>query len=115
MTTTNEVTAPARAGVDATDAEILEVMRASHERRLEREGIPMFIGLVDERGTIPDAASDAQRAEGTALAAIVERYHEALAPWARPDDEGALINAMQLASYTHFDGAAGRTDQEEQR
>ncbi|MGF2950063.1 hypothetical protein [Microbacterium alcoholitolerans] len=83
--------------------DIVGLMRACHDRRLEREGIPMVLGLADERGTaIPTAASGAQRAEGTAFLEVLDRYRDALVPWARPDDEGAVITAMQVLAYTHF-------------
>jgi len=82
--------------------DIVGLMRACHDRRLEREGIPMVLGLADERGPIPVAASDAQRAEGTAFLAVLDQYREALVPFARVDDEGAVITTMQVLAYTHF-------------
>lgn len=82
--------------------DIVGLMRACHDRRLEREGIPMVLGIADERAAIPVAPSPAQRAEGEAYAAVFDRYAEALVPWARPDDEGAVITAMQVVAYTHF-------------
>lgn len=91
--------------------DIVGLMRACHDRRLEREGIPMVLGLADERGPIPVAGSDAQRAEGTAFLAVLDRYREALVPFARVDDEGAVITAMQVLAYTHFaPGAAPLVD-----
>ncbi|WP_341935782.1 hypothetical protein MRBLWO14_001453 [Microbacterium sp. LWO14-1.2] len=86
--------------------DIVGLMRACHDRRLEREGIPMVLGLADERGTpIPVAGSAAQRAEGRDFLAVLDRYRDALVPWARDEDEGAVITAMQVLAYTHF--AAG--------
>ena len=82
--------------------DIVGLMRACHDRRLEREGIPMVLGLADERGPIPVAGSEAQRAEGQELLAVLDRYREALVPWARDEDEGAVITAMQVLAYTHF-------------
>lgn len=82
--------------------DIVGLMRACHDRRLEREGIPMVLGLADERGQIPVAGTPAQRAEGAAFADVFDRYAEALVPFARPDDEGAVITAMQVVGYTHF-------------
>ncbi|BDZ54457.1 hypothetical protein [Agromyces marinus] len=91
--------------------DIVGLMRACHDRRLEREGIPMVIGLADERGAVPTAGSEAQLAEGRAYADVFERYSAALVPWARNDDEGAVITAMQVVAYTHFaPGAAPVTD-----
>lgn len=91
--------------------DIVGLMRACHDRRLEREGIPMVLGLADERGPIPVAASDAQRDEGIAFLAVLDRYRDALVPFARVDDEGAVITAMQVLAYTHFaPGAAPITD-----
>lgn len=82
--------------------DIVGLMRACHDRRLEREGIPMVLGLADERGPIPVAGSEAQRAEGQELLAVLDRYRDALVPWARDEDEGAVITAMQVLAYTHF-------------
>jgi hypothetical protein len=82
--------------------DIVGLMRACHDRRLEREGIPMVLGLADERGPIPIAGSAAQRAEGEAFLSVLDRYREALVPFARVDDEGAVITAMQVLAYTHF-------------
>lgn len=82
--------------------DIVGLMRACHDRRLEREGIPMVLGIADERGPIAVAADAAQLAEGTAFADVFDRYAEALVPFARDDDEGAVITAMQVVAYTHF-------------
>lgn len=87
--------------------DIVGLMRACHDRRLEREGIPMVLGLADERGPIPAAPSETQRAEGAAYLAVLDRYREALVPFARADDEGAVITAMQVLAYTHFAPGAG--------
>jgi hypothetical protein len=86
--------------------DILGLMRACHDRRLEREGIPMVLGLADERSAIPVNASDDQRAEGDRLADVFDHYSEALVPFARNDDEGAVITAMQVLAYTHFSPGA---------
>jgi hypothetical protein len=91
--------------------DIVGLMRACHDRRLEREGIPMVLGFVDERGPIPATTDAAQLAEGAAFVEVFDRYSAALVPWARDDDEGAVITAMQVLAYTHFaPGAAPITD-----
>lgn len=82
--------------------DITGLMRACHDRRLEREGIPMVLGLADERGPIAANRDAAQRDEGAAFAEVLDRYRAALVPFARPDDEGAVITAMQVLAYTHF-------------
>lgn len=82
--------------------DITGLMRACHDRRLEREGIPMVLGLADERRPLPANTDAAQLAEGAAFAAVLDRYAEALVPFARRDDEGAVITAMQVLAYTHF-------------
>ncbi len=79
------------------------IMRACHARNLEREGIPMVLGLVDERHSIPRNADAAQLAEGAALAGALTAYHRELVPFARDDDEGALITAMQVVAFTRFE------------
>lgn len=82
--------------------DIVGLMRACHDRRLEREGIPMVLGLADERAPLPAGAGASQLTEGLAFADVFDRYAAALVPWARDDDEGAVITAMQVLAYTHF-------------
>ncbi len=113
------VTGPATHEGEPTAAQLLAegditgLMRACHERRLEREGIPMVLGLADERGPLPVNSNAAQLAEGATFAAVFERYSAALVPFARIDDEGAVITAMQVLAYTHFaPDAAPITDSE---
>lgn len=84
------------------NGDIIGLMRACHDRRLEREGIPMVLGFVDERRSIPVNTDPAQRAEGQAFLDVFDAYSAALVPWARDDDEGAVITAMQVLAYTHF-------------
>ena len=92
------------------------LLRACHDRRLEREGIPMVLGLADERGEIPVSTSAEQRGEGAALAEQRDRYVAALVPWARENDESAIITATQVLAFTHFDpGAAGAVRTEPSR
>lgn len=91
--------------------DIVGLMRACHDRRLEREGIPMVLGFADERRAIPVNSNAAQRAEGVAFADVFDRYSAALVPFARDEDEGAVITAMQVLAYTHFaPGARPITD-----
>ncbi|GAA1584474.1 hypothetical protein [Leucobacter aridicollis] len=93
--------------------DIVGLMRACHDRRLEREGIPMVIGLVDERGSIPVVADAPQRGEGAEFARILDEYSAVLTPWGEDLDEGSLITAMQVLAYTHFaPGAAPLQDPE---
>ena len=84
------------------EGDIVGLMRACHDRRLEREGIPMILGIADERGSIPPAPDSSQLAEGRAFAEVFDRYSAALVPWARDEDEGAVITAMQVLAFTHF-------------
>ena len=101
---------PTAAELLAAD-DIVGLMRACHDRRLEREGIPMVLGFVDETREIPANTDAAQLAEGAAFAEVFDRYSAALVPWAREDDEGAVITAMQVLAYTHFaPGARPITD-----
>ena len=53
--------------------DIVGLMRACHERRLEREGIPMVLGLTDERGRIPANRSADQVEEGARFADVFDR------------------------------------------
>lgn len=94
--------------------DIQGVFRAGHERRLEREGIPMILGIADERGSVPVVEDAPQRAEGAALERVAEDYFQRLTPWARADDEGAVITTLQVLAMTHF-RAASMPSQEEAR
>lgn len=101
---------PTAAELLAAD-DIVGLMRACHDRRLEREGIPMVLGFVDETREIPVNTDAAQLAEGAAFGDVFDHYSAALVPWARADDEGAVITAMQVLAYTHFaPGARPITD-----
>lgn len=101
---------PSAAGLlEAGD--IVGLLRACHDRRLEREGIPMVLGFVDERRSIPANSDPEQLREGATFADVFDRYSAALVPFARVDDEGAVITAMQVLAYTHFaPGAAPISD-----
>jgi len=91
-----------------SEEDVRALMRACHLRDLDREGIPMVLGLVDERGAIPRSTDASALAEGAAYRDRLERYHRELVPFAREGDEGALITAMQVVAYAHFEpGAAG--------
>ena len=83
-----------------------ELLRACHDRRLEREGIPMVLALVDERpGRTLAIAPDAEaRTEGAAYADLLADYTRILTPPTVLDegDEGGLITAMQVLAYEHF-------------
>ncbi len=84
------------------------LLRACHTRRLDREGIPMVLALVDERHETVPSSNDRTRADGTTLADLLGAYADILVPPPifRPDDEGALITAMQVLAYAHFSGSA---------
>lgn len=89
--------------------DIQGVMRVCHARHLEREGIPMVLGLADERGEIPRNTDAAQLASGTAIRDRLREYYGELVPFSRPDDEGALITAMQVVAFTHFEPDAAES------
>lgn len=89
-----------------TVAEARALLRECHTRRLDREGIPMVLALVDERGDSFAVAEGAgSRAEGARYAELLADYTELLTPpdVFREDDEGGVITAMQVLAYRHFD------------
>jgi hypothetical protein len=92
--------------IDSSSAHAL--LRECHSRRLDREGIPMVLAMVDERG--PTAArSDAQaRDEGERFADLLGQYAGLLVPEPvfRHDDEGAVITALQVLAHRHFEPGA---------
>jgi hypothetical protein len=80
------------------------LLRECHTRRLDREGVPMVLALVDERGSLPVSDDTQSRADGHRYAELLTAYTEALVPSTqfRPEDEGGLITAMQVLAYAHF-------------
>lgn len=91
--------------VPPTLAEARTLLRECHTRRLDREGIPMVLALVDERGTFQVAEDAASRAEGARYAGLLGAYTDLLTPSSvfREDDEGGLITALQVLAYRHFE------------
>lgn len=81
------------------------LLRECHSRRLDREGIPMVLALVDERKPLQIADSAVSRAEGTVYAELLAAYTELITPASvfAEDDEGGVIAAMQVLAYRHFD------------
>jgi hypothetical protein len=77
----------------------LETLRASQDRMLEREGIPMVLALVSEVGSMPTVAGDAVRAEGERLARSMDRFRDQLIPSMREEDNGCLISLLVATSY----------------
>ncbi len=90
-------------GVEASTAS--DLLRSCHDRRLDTEGIPMVVALVDERRAAAAAASEPALREGEHLADLLDTYARLLVPEPdfRPGDEGSLITALQVLSYAHFD------------
>ena len=80
--------------------DITGLMRACHDRRLEREGIPMVLGLADERRPLPANTDAAQLAEGAAFAAVLDRYADALVPFAERLPSVALSSGTCVRSST---------------
>lgn len=92
--------------IDASTA--ADLLRSCHNRRLDTEGIPMVLALVDERRPPTASARDAARREGTHLADLLDTYARLLVPQPdfRPADEGSLITVLQVLSSAHFDPPA---------
>lgn len=80
------------------------LLRACHARRLEREGVPMILALVDERGENTESTDPQTRADGAAYADLLSRYAGLLTPTTafRPDDEGSLITILQVVAFAHL-------------
>lgn len=76
---------------------------AAQDRRLEREGIPMYLALVSETAQpVPTPSAD-HLATGQALAAALDRYRLAMAPTQRDGDHSVYISVMQAVSHRDFD------------
>jgi hypothetical protein len=94
---------PAEHQMDSVTA--VDLLRACHSRRLDREGIPMVIALQDEREAMPAITDRRMRADGEQFAELLDEYADLLTPSTafRPGDEGALITVLQVLAYAHFE------------
>jgi hypothetical protein len=93
-------------------AEAHRLLRQCHTRRLDREGIPMVLTLVDERGELPTSTDELSLGDGRFYADLLGQYAALLVPEPvfRADDEGGLITAMQVLAYEHFEPARDEDD-----
>ena len=80
----------------------LETLRASQDRMLDREGIPMVLALVSEVGSVPAAQDERCRAEGERLAGSMDRFRAELIPSMQEDDNGCLISVLVATSFADF-------------
>ncbi|MBE7187714.1 hypothetical protein [Jatrophihabitans endophyticus] len=102
------MTDPTRADERPQPSRELQVLRASQDRVLEAEGIPMILALVGEVDEPPPAGNESVRAEGRRLAAAMDHYREHLVPSSRDDDLGCLISVLQAVSYDDMAETGGR-------
>lgn len=80
----------------------LETLRESQDRALHMEGIPMLIGLADERGGSFLAAADADDPAHAAVLSRIDHYRTALAPSQRENDMGVIASVLTVAAYEDF-------------
>ncbi len=82
----------------------LQTLRECQDRALHREGIPIFVALVDERkdGNVP-APSQQDANAGKAVAARLSHYHRTLGPSRRDTDMGVVVSVLTVAAYEDFD------------
>lgn len=88
----------------------LASLRESQDRALHMEGIPMLIGLADERGAAGSAvrAADAADPRHAAVLARIDHYRAVLAPSQRENDMGVIASVLTVAAYEDFDRIAAR-------
>jgi hypothetical protein len=93
--------------IDSETAHAL--LRECHTRRLDREGIPMVLAMVDERGPTAARSDPLAHAEGARYAGLLGQYADLLVPEPvfRHADEGAVITALQVLAYRHFEPGEG--------
>jgi hypothetical protein len=89
----------------ARESDEFAALVSAQDRRLEREGIPMYLALVSETAQAVPSPSVARVAEGRTLADSLERFRQAVAPNQRNDDHGVYISIMQAVSYCDFDAS----------
>lgn len=68
-------------------------------RASEREGIPMIVALVDERGTMTTVADPAVRETGRRVASLMTKTRCELAPTMSDSDNGGVISALVIAAH----------------
>ena len=78
----------------------LETLRESQDRALHREGIPMLVGLADERVDAPSRAEPVEN--GRQLVLRMEQYRAELGPNQRDTDMGFLISVLTAVAYEDF-------------
>lgn len=81
----------------------LQTLRESQDRALHMEGIPMLIGLADERGTSVVPAADADHPRHAAVLARIDHYRATLAPSQRETDMGVIASVLTVTAYEDFD------------
>lgn len=74
-------------------------------RRLEREGIPMVLALLDETGAGVSVADAGTLRDGAAYAALLDEYRSVLRPGAADTDLEALYDAAAVVAWVHRPGA----------
>lgn len=88
----------------------LASLRESQDRALHMEGIPMLIGLADERGAARSAVhpADVGDPRHAAVLARIDHYRAVLAPSQRETDMGVIASVLTVAAYEDFDRIAAR-------
>ena len=82
------------------DRSIMSTLREAMARARHREGVPMLVALVDERGAMPETVDPGLRAEGAAIAARVDAIRATAAPTMRDGDNGGVVSALAVAAHT---------------
>lgn len=85
------------------------ILREAMSRSTNREGIPMVVALVDERGMIPPVTDQAVLALGAELAAHAAQARRELGESMREGDNGGAITSLLIAadSLTRREGDRG--------
>ncbi len=84
----------------------LQTLRESQDRALHMEGIPMLIGLADERGAGAVLAAATDEPRHAAVLARIDHYRAVLAPSQRETDMGVIGSVLTVAAYEDFDRIA---------
>lgn len=80
----------------------LAVLRECQDRRLEREGIPMFLALVDERPGRQLPLPPMRHVDGETVALQLRDLRARLAGSQRDGDLGLVVSLLQTAAYVDF-------------
>lgn len=81
----------------------LEILRKAQDRAVRREGVPMFVALIDERSGAAIPVGDVGSESAGALVKRLEHHRSVIARGQRVDDMGFVVSVLAVAALEDFD------------